>query len=153
ELGRQIDAADLQRVDLDPTPAGVTRTGAAHDTARRAHEQRLLVLESVEVEVERQGIDGALPEVRPGQGFGRRDLMARRIEARVDLVVGVARRAGRAAAPERGAPVGLWQPLDPWRSMVVPAGARERDEDVPPTHASLYIFFRRDVGTREVTRR
>jgi hypothetical protein len=131
----ELGAADLHRLDGDPAPAGVRGLRAAQLAARAAHEQRRVVLERVEIEVERQRVDRALAGVEPGQGLRRRDLVARDIELRVDLVARDARRARRTAAAECGAGVGLWQRPHTRRAGIAAASDQGDRDDGGAVHA------------------
>src|SRR6185503_12665320 len=102
-------------------------------------EQRLLVLERVQVEVERQGIDRALAGIGPGQSFTGCDLMVHGVEPSLELVVGDARRARRSTAAQRGATVDLRHQPRPGRTAITAArGGDERDDNNGAKHARLY---------------
>jgi hypothetical protein len=122
----QLDVADLDRGDVDPAPAVAGGGGAPVLAARLLHEHRRLVLERVEVQVQRHRVDRRGAAVGPAQRLGRLDAVTGGVEARVDRVAGEAGRPRRAAAAQRGLVVGLRQALHLRRPRV--PGARSQRE-------------------------
>jgi hypothetical protein len=94
--------------------------------ARLAHEDRALVLEGVEVEVEGQLADGGLSGVHPGQGLAGGDEVPRRVERGLDAVAG--HRGRRCSwALQRRPGVRRRQRLDD-RFAIPPAGDQDECE-------------------------
>jgi MFS family permease len=116
-------------LDVDPAPPSIRRPRAAHLAARAAHEDRLFVLERVEIEMKRQAIDGARAGIRPRERLGRRDQMLRGVELRVDLVVrDPALRLRRCAAAHGGLVVGLRQRTHVRCAVVAVARRGDRED-------------------------